>query len=68
MARHHRFIVFLNNEILETIVEAHSCGDTALQREVVFAVDGNEWQAADGLQGGLRHSCVGKKCKGFFEE
>ena len=39
--------MFLNNEILETIVEVHSCGDTALQREAVFAVGGNEWQAAD---------------------
>ena len=47
VGRHHRFIVFLNNEMLETIVEAHSCGDTALQREAVFAVGGNEWQAAD---------------------
>ncbi len=28
-------------------MEAHSCGDTALQREAVFAVGGNEWQAAD---------------------
>ena len=31
------------------IVKAASfaCGDTALQREAVFAVGGNEWQAAD---------------------
>ena len=27
-----------------------ACGDTALQREAIFAVGGNQWQANDATQ------------------
>ena len=55
-----------SNAVAVPIVKAaaFACGDTALQREAVFAVGGNEWQAADGLQGGLRHSFVVIRFKG----
>ena len=38
-----------SNAVAVPIVKAaaFACGDTALQREAVFAVGGNEWQAAD---------------------